>query len=74
MKLKCQPERCLVLEGIIFGVITAKKAKMKCIAILSGAYLKEELEKEKPDLIVKSISEKQKIMRFIVNHDSEEGI
>jgi len=41
---------------------------------LSSAYLKRELEKEKLDLIVKLISEKQKIIRFIVNPDSEEGI
>jgi len=67
MKLKCQPERCLVLEDSIFGVVAAKKANMKCIAIPSGAYSKEELEKEEPDLIVNSINEKQKILEFILN-------
>lgn len=65
MKLKCQPERCIVLEDSIFGVIAAKKAAMKCIAVLSGSYSKEELEKEKPDLIVNSINEKKKILDFI---------
>jgi phosphoglycolate phosphatase-like HAD superfamily hydrolase len=47
-------------------VIAAKKANMKCIAILSGAYSKEELEKETPDLIVDSINEKRKILNFVL--------
>lgn len=72
MKLKCQPQSCLVIEDSIYGVIAAKKAKMKCIAILSNTYTKEELEKEKPDLIIKSISKKRQIMQFILNADSED--
>jgi len=66
MRLKCQPKKCLVLEDSIFGVIAAKKANMKCIAVPSGAYSKEELKKEEPDLIVNSINEKQKILDFIL--------
>ena len=63
--LRCQPQRCVVIEDSIFGVIAAKKASMKCIAIPSGAYSREELEREEPDLIVNSISEKDKILGYI---------
>ena len=49
-KLGCQPERCVVIEDSVFGVIAAKEAHMKCIAIPSGAYSIEELKKEKPDM------------------------
>lgn len=64
-ELKCQPEKCVVVEDSIFGVIAAKKAGIKCIAIPSGAYSREELEREEPDLIVDSVSEKDRILDFI---------
>jgi hypothetical protein len=60
-----------VIEDSIYSVRAVKQAKMKCIAILSNTYSKEELQKEKSDLIIKSISEKQQIMQFILNSDSE---
>lgn len=66
-KLDCQPERCVVVEDSLFGVIAAKKAEMKCIAIPSGAYSEEELQKEAPELIVSSIREKKKILQFILS-------
>jgi len=65
MKLKCQPEKCVVVEDSIFGVKAAKGAKMKCIAIPSGAYSVEELNEEKPDLIVESINNKIEILNFL---------
>jgi len=63
--LKCHPIKCVVVEDSIFGTIAAKKANMKCIAIPSGAYSIEELKKEDPDLIVKSIREKDKILKYV---------
>ncbi len=66
MKLRCSPEKCLVIEDSIFGVKAAKEAKMKCIAIPAGAYSIEELREHKPDLIVNSIEEKEKILNFIL--------
>ena len=64
--LNCLPEKCVVLEDSIFGVIAAKKANMKCIAISSGAYSKEELKKAEPDLVIGSIKkEKQRILDFV---------
>lgn len=64
--LNCPPEKCVVVEDSIFGVKAAKEANMKCIAITTGAYNKEELEKESPDLIVDSLREETKILNFIL--------
>jgi len=65
-ELKCQPEKCVVVEDSIFGLRAAKEANMKCIAIPSGAYSKDELKEQEPDLIVNSIKEKEKILSFII--------
>ena len=63
--LKASPEKCVVVEDSIFGVKAAKSANMGCIAVVTGVYSKLELEKEKPDLIVKTLKDKQ-ISRFIL--------
>jgi len=65
-KLKCNPEKCVVIEDSIFGVIAAREAKMKCIAIPTGAFSKQELKLEEPDLIVGSLTEKEKILGFVL--------
>jgi beta-phosphoglucomutase len=64
-KLKASPEKCVVVEDSIFGVKAAKSANMGCIAVLTGVYSKVELEKEKPDLTVKTLKDKQ-IIPFIL--------
>lgn len=69
MKLKCYPEQCVVIEDSIFGVEAAKRAGMKCIAIPSGAYSKEELREQRPDLIVESLNEREEILNFIAEGD-----
>ena len=66
IKLNCQPENCVVVEDSIFGVKSAKQAKMKCIAVPTGAYSREELKKENPDLIVGSLKEREKILNFVL--------
>jgi HAD superfamily hydrolase (TIGR01509 family) len=65
LKLNCHPEKCVVIEDSIFGLVAAKKANMKSIVVLSGTYSREELKKEKPDLIINAINEKKKILNFI---------
>jgi len=65
-KLNVSPQHCAVIEDSIFGVKAAKKAKMKCIAIPSGAYTKKELQKEKPDLLIDSLTQTNKILNFIL--------
>jgi HAD superfamily hydrolase (TIGR01509 family) len=67
-QLNCQPERCVVVEDSVFGVVAAARANMKCIAVPSGAYSKKELEAEHPDIIVNSLKEKQRILDYIFNY------
>ncbi len=62
----CKPEECVVIEDSIFGVMAAKRAGMRCIAIPSGFYSKSELKDLKPDLIVESIKEKNMILKYIL--------
>ena len=56
-ELKMNPEKCVVFEDSIFGVKAAKSANMGCVAVTTGVYSKQELEVEKPDLIVKTLND-----------------
>ncbi len=62
--LKAKPQACVVFEDSIFGVKAAKSAGMGCIAVTTGVYNKEELELERPDLVVESLRNRQ-ILPFI---------
>ncbi len=64
-QLNVIPERSVVLEDSLFGVKAAKSAQMACIAVTTGVYSKQELEVEKPDLIVKTLRD-PKILHFIL--------
>jgi HAD superfamily hydrolase (TIGR01509 family) len=64
-KLGVKPEDCVVVEDSVFGVRAAKEADMKCIAVSSGAYSREELEEENPDLMINSLFEKERMLSFI---------
>ena len=64
-KLGIDPQKCMVIEDSVFGLRAARLAKMKCVGIPSGAYSKEELEKEHPQLIINSLVERKKILKFI---------
>jgi HAD superfamily hydrolase (TIGR01509 family) len=65
-KLRSQPEKCVVVEDSLFGVEAAKTAKMKCIAVLTGVHSEDMLRKANPDLIVGSLTERSKILNFIL--------
>ena len=69
LKLGFPPERCAVVEDSIFGVLAAKEAKMKCIAVATGAYSAEDLAKYSPDLLVRSLKEKDPILRFLLDNN-----
>jgi beta-phosphoglucomutase len=56
-KLKTNPELCVVLEDSIFGVKAAKSGGMGCIAVTTGVYSRAELEREKADLVVDSLTD-----------------
>jgi HAD superfamily hydrolase (TIGR01509 family) len=64
-KMGVTPKDCVVIEDSVFGLRAAKTANMKCIAVPSGAYTKNELEHEQPDLIVSSLREKERILAFV---------
>ncbi|HSQ52857.1 MAG TPA: HAD family phosphatase [Acidobacteriota bacterium] len=71
-KLGVKKKDCVVVEDSVFGVRAAKTAGMWCIAVASGVYSREELEKENPDLIIDSLNEKGKILNFVfgdMRHD-----
>ena len=56
-RLGVQVRECAVVGDSVADARAGKTAGMITIAVLSGIFTKEELEKEKPDLILKSISE-----------------
>lgn len=64
-QLKAKPQECVVVEDSIFGVKAAKSGGMGCIAVTTGVYSKQELEKEKPDLIVDTL-ESKKVLEYIL--------
>jgi beta-phosphoglucomutase len=64
-KLGVKPEDCVVVEDSVFGVKAAKAAKMKCIAVSSGVYKREELEEENPDFTIDSIVEKERVLSCV---------
>jgi HAD superfamily hydrolase (TIGR01509 family) len=64
-KLEINPEKCVVIEDSLFGVKAAKSANMGCVAVLTGVYSKQELEREKPDLVVETLKDRQ-ILPFIL--------
>ena len=66
LKLETIPDRCVVVEDSVFGVEAAKKAKMDCIAVLTGVYSRKELENAGADLIVSSLREKEAILHFVL--------
>ena len=70
VKLHCHPSKCVVVEDSVFGVIAAKNADMKCIAIVSGAYTASELTEGGADLIVNSLTETQEILDYIFTSES----
>ncbi|MFB3889943.1 MAG: HAD family hydrolase [Candidatus Bathyarchaeia archaeon] len=66
-KLGSLPNCCAVIEDSIFGVKAAKAAKMGCVAVVTGAYTRRELERAKPDLVVESLIEKEVILKYILS-------
>ena len=68
-ELASEPTRCVVLEDSVFGVEAAKAAKMRCIAVSTGAYSERELNKAGADMTVGSLTEKERILRFILSRE-----
>ena len=64
-KLGSLPDKCVVVEDSLFGVEAAKAARMSCVAVLTGVYSREELEKANADLIVNSLKDQSAIFNFV---------
>ena len=50
-ELKTPPQECIVFEDSPAGIIAARKARMRCVA-LSTTFSRAVLEKEKPEIII----------------------
>jgi len=62
-QLGTSARHCAMVGDSIVDVQAGKAANAKTIAVLSGLYTKEELEKENPDLIIKNINLLPKFLR-----------
>ncbi len=55
-KLNTPIKQCAIVGDSIIDVQAGKAAGAKTVAVLTGLFSKEELEKQKPDLIIKDIN------------------
>ncbi|VVB61357.1 Glyceraldehyde 3-phosphate phosphatase [uncultured archaeon] len=56
-KLNVAPKDCVVFEDSPWGVMAAKAAGMKCIAVATGTTSKKDLKKLAPDIVLGSLEE-----------------
>lgn len=56
-RLGLEIDECIVVGDSVVDVKAGKRAGMRTFAVLSGIFSREELEKEKPDLILKNVNE-----------------
>jgi len=66
-KLNLQLTKCSIVGDSIADIRAGKSAGIKTIGVLSGLYSKKELEKEKPDLILRNINQLPKHIYFPKN-------
>lgn len=53
---------CVIVGDSVVDIKAGKRAGAKTVAVLSGIYTREELEREKPDLIIENINELPKFL------------
>ena len=56
-QLKVETYECVVVGDSVVDIRAGKNAGAKTVAVLSGIFSREELKKEKPDLILESVKE-----------------
>lgn len=54
-QMNTQTCECLIVGDSVADIRAGKRAKMATVAVLSGIFSREELESEKPDLILESV-------------------
>jgi len=57
MQLDVEMCECIVVGDSVVDVRAGKNAGIKTVAVLSGIFSRKELQKEKPDLILESVSQ-----------------
>jgi HAD superfamily hydrolase (TIGR01509 family) len=55
--LGAKTDDCIVVGDSVVDIRAGKNAAIRTVAVLSGIFRRKELEREKPDLILKNISE-----------------
>ena len=63
--LKAIPEKCVVVEDSVFGIMAAKRAKMRCAVVLTGVHSRKMLEKLNPDLVLDSLRNSSAFSAFV---------
>lgn len=61
-KMKLTLCECAIVGDSVVDIKAGKLAGAKTVAVLSGIYTREELEREKPDLIIENINEFPKFL------------
>jgi phosphoglycolate phosphatase len=56
-RLGVETHECIIVGDSVVDIRAGKNAGAQTVAVLSGIFSREELETEKPDLILKSVSE-----------------
>ncbi len=56
-RLDTEPQRCLVFEDAVHGVMAAKSAGMKTIGVATGSSTREELEGVPADAVIKTLKD-----------------
>jgi HAD superfamily hydrolase (TIGR01509 family) len=56
-KFGVEPHECLVVGDSVADIKAGKNAGAKTVAVLSGIFSREELEREKPDLILENVNQ-----------------
>lgn len=64
-RLGKRPYQCAVIEDSVHGVEAAKAAQMKVIAVTTGNASMQELAGLRPDLIVQSLQERDRILQCL---------
>jgi phosphoglycolate phosphatase-like HAD superfamily hydrolase len=67
-RLGVSPEECLVVGDSITDIQAGRLAGARTAAVLSGLFSREELEKEKPDLIIRDINSLLDFLPKKANH------
>jgi phosphoglycolate phosphatase len=67
-RLGVSAEECLVVGDSITDIQAGRLAGARTVAVLSGLFSREELEKEKPDLIMKDITSLPDFLLTRTNH------